>query len=99
MHKNAVVILLIFIMGLIPGEYWKLLHNHKHHKIIHSEGVVFSNKQITCVSISHLYDFTAPRKLYNIIESIIIQSCSFPDENHSPHPSFLNILLRAPPVI
>lgn len=98
MHKNAAVILLVFTMGLVPGDYWKLLHHHKHPKFLQTEGAVLSGKQITCVSISHLYDFTGPRKLYNIIESIIIQPCSFPEEKHAPHPSFLNILLRAPPV-
>lgn len=91
------IILVVFAFGLIPGEYWKVLHHHKHHAVAHSHSVGFYEKHKSCTNESHLYDYIPVQEIIKHSRIDLIQSFSFGIENHLPHPAFLNVLLRAPP--
>lgn len=95
---TAIFILLVFAFGLIPGDYWRMLHPHEHGKQI--TGVVaISKPQKICASETHLFDYTKVLPIYIVFQVQFIQTIHVALEIHLPHPSFLNISLRAPPAL
>lgn len=94
---TALIILFVFTFGLIPGEYWRLLHPHEHGKPVHTKGVTISYPQKICPSKTHLFDYTKVVPIYVTVQVQLIQTINVSLEIHLPHPSFLNISLRAPP--
>lgn len=99
MKKNVVgvIMLMVFTFGLIPGDYWKLLHHHKHYKVELSSQLTLSTKHKTCVSEQHLYDYTGSPEYIIETQWSSFQKVTLLNERHLPHPSFLNLNLRAPP--
>lgn len=88
---------MVFVFGLIPGEYWKVLHHHQHYPVAHSHKLNFSEKHKTCTNSAHLYDYIPVQELIKQTRTDQIQSLLAGTENHFPHPAFLNGFLRAPP--
>lgn len=95
----AIIILIVFTFGLVPGDYWIKLHPHHHGQKIHTEGVTISKTQKVCTSQTHLYDYTKGLSFQGIFEISYFQIITLQSEKHFPHPSFLNIPLRAPPSV
>ena len=95
---SGIIILIVFTFGLIPGDYWNLLHTHKHFKVESTSGITFSEKHRTCVSEKHLYDYTETPEYFISIHYSFLHNISTEGVRHLPHPSFLNLSLRAPPV-
>lgn len=94
----GILILLVFAFGLIPGDYWRVLHHHKHYKAEHlHEGVKVTEKHKICHSETHLFDYTGIQEFYCRIQTEIVYLFIQNTEKHLPHPSFLNLYLRAPP--
>jgi hypothetical protein len=95
----AIIILIVFTFGLVPGEYWIKLHPHHHDQQSHLAGVTISKTAKICTSQTHLYDYTKELSFEGIFEVSYFQIITLPYEKHFPHPSFLNIPLRAPPSV
>jgi hypothetical protein len=89
--------LIIFVFGLIPGEYWKILHHHHHYSVVHSHKLTFSEKHKTCTNDSHLYDYIPTSEVIKqtVTDQILVLLTG--TVKHLPHSSFLNNFLRAPP--
>lgn len=95
----AVLILIVFTFGLVPGDYWIKLHTHQHGHKIHTDGVTYTKAQKVCTSLTHLYDYTKELSFEGIFEVSYFQIIALQSEKHLPHPSFLNVPLRAPPSV
>jgi hypothetical protein len=94
---KSILLLIIFLLGLVPGEYWILLHQHKHGKISRTETVSIHKPVRVCESQTHLYDFIKGSIYFDSSTVAFIQIVIAIPTRHFPHPSFLNNPLRAPP--